>query len=233
MKRILSIAAVLLLVGAGCPLFPQLTPVTPEPIPPVAEPEPGPAPDPNGPEAKADLIRADIQPGATVSSPLTVTGEARGTWYFEASFPVRLFDGAGNEIAVKPAQAQGDWMTTEFVPLKVTLTFAKPSTAEGVLVLEKDNPSGLPERDDALRIPVRFASEAKMGVTADGCVRTGCSGQICADEEMVSTCDYRPEYACYKEADCERQADGKCGWTPSSALAACLTANASGDLEVQ
>lgn len=71
------------------------------------------------------------------------------------------------------------------------------------------------------------------GTTADGCRRTGCSGQICADEDMVSTCEYRPEYACYKDAACERQADGKCGWTPSAALSACLESAGDGMVEVQ
>lgn len=93
---------------------------------------------------------------AVIQSPLTVTGEARGTWYFEASFPVRLLDGNDNEIAVVPAQAQSDWMTEDFVPFSATLTFAKPATPTGTLVLEKDNPSGLPEHAAELRIPVRF-----------------------------------------------------------------------------
>ena len=71
------------------------------------------------------------------------------------------------------------------------------------------------------------------GTTADGCRRTGCSGQICADEDMVSTCEYRPEYACYKDAACERQANGECGWTPSAALNACLESSRDGMVEVQ
>lgn len=58
--------------------------------------------------------------------------------------------------------------------------------------------------------------------SADGCKRTGCSGQICADEDRVSDCMFRPEYACYADAECKRQADGACGWTPSAALDACL-----------
>ena len=95
-------------------------------------------------------------PNSLVASPLVVTGEARGNWYFEASFPVRLYDGNGKEIAVIPAQAQGEWMTTEFVPFEVTLTFSNPTTPTGTLVLEKDNPSGLPEHSAEVRIPVRF-----------------------------------------------------------------------------
>lgn len=54
------------------------------------------------------------------------------------------------------------------------------------------------------------------------CVRTGCSGQICADDHRVSTCEYRPEYACYQQATCERQANGQCGFTPSTQLSSCL-----------
>ncbi|MBX4216124.1 Gmad2 immunoglobulin-like domain-containing protein [Candidatus Parcubacteria bacterium] len=105
----------------------------------------------------ADKIKVSSPlPNALVKSPLTVTGEARGTWYFEASFPVRLLDANGKELAVIPAQATSDWMTTEFVPFKATLIFALPSTAEGTLILEKDNPSGLPENDDSISIPVRF-----------------------------------------------------------------------------
>jgi ABC-type Fe3+-hydroxamate transport system substrate-binding protein len=100
-------------------------------------------------------VTVNIAPGDTVTSPLTVTGEASG-WYFEASFPVRLLDGNGNEIAVAPAQAQDDWMTTDFVPYSATLTFTTPATATGTLVLEKDNPSGEPANAESVMIPVTF-----------------------------------------------------------------------------
>lgn len=219
MKRLLLAAAALLLLGVGCPLWP-IKPVTTEPI---AQPVPPPAPDPDGPAAKVDLIRVDIDPGDAIASPLTLTGEARGTWYFEASFPIHLYDADGKELAVAVAQAQSEWMTAEFVPFRAEMTFAKPATATGTLIFRKDNPSGLPEHDDELRIAVKFAATGGS-VTADGCKRTGCSGQVCADEDVITTCEYRPEYACYKDAACERQADGKCGWTPSAPLTVCLDA---------
>jgi|SRR3989344_2360195 len=111
----------------------------------------------NGVAQYKDLIRVTMPlPNALVLSPLAIRGEARGNWYFEASFPVRLFDGNGQELAVQPAQAQGEWMTAEYVPFEVILTFTKPETSTGTLVLEKDNPSGLPEYADEFRIPVRF-----------------------------------------------------------------------------
>lgn len=108
-------------------------------------------------ETSSPFVRlATPRPNSEITSPLIVTGEARGNWYFEASFPVRLLDGNGKEITVIPAQAQGDWMTTEFVPFRAELTFTPPDTKEGTLILEKDNPSGLPEYADEVRIPIRF-----------------------------------------------------------------------------
>jgi hypothetical protein len=96
-------------------------------------------------------------PGARVTSPLTVTGQARGNWYFEATFPIILEDAAGNVLVQTPARAQSDWMTTDFVPFTVTLTFTSPGAGmHGTLILKKDNPSGLPQYDDSRQVPVVF-----------------------------------------------------------------------------
>ena len=57
------------------------------------------------------------------------------------------------------------------------------------------------------------------------CFKTGCSGQVCADEEVVTTCEYRPEYECYKRAKCERQTSGECGFTDTPELRTCLRRN--------
>lgn len=55
------------------------------------------------------------------------------------------------------------------------------------------------------------------------CFVGGCSGQVCSDQAgVITTCEWRPEYACYRTATCERQPDGKCGWTPTPELEACL-----------
>jgi len=93
-----------------------------------------------------------------ITSPLVVRGKARGTWFFEASFPVTLTDWDGRIIAQVPAQAKGDWMTTDFVEFEATLTFTADTTvsSRGALILQKDNPSGLPEYDDAREITVFF-----------------------------------------------------------------------------
>jgi len=54
------------------------------------------------------------------------------------------------------------------------------------------------------------------------CKVTGCSGQICSDEDAITTCEWQEQYACYKTAKCERQADGECGWTKTDQLTKCL-----------
>lgn len=60
------------------------------------------------------------------------------------------------------------------------------------------------------------------------CIRAGCSGQACVDEATfnenpwMTTCEFRPEYACYQQATCERQVSGQCGFTQTDELAMCL-----------
>lgn len=61
-----------------------------------------------------------------------------------------------------------------------------------------------------------------------GCVIGGCSGQLCTEEEndrIVSTCEWKEEYACYSTAKCEKQTNGKCDWTLTDGLKSCLQNN--------
>ena len=49
---------------------------------------------------KTDLIRLDNpRPNQVLKSPLVIRGEARGTWFFEAVFPIVLTDWDGRIIA--------------------------------------------------------------------------------------------------------------------------------------
>ena len=92
-------------------------------------------------------------PGAKVSRTFTISGEARGQWYFEASFPVQVRDSNNNLIAQSHAEAKSDWMTTDWVPFTSTIAvqnYSGPAT----LVLLKDNPSGLPENEDAVEFSI-------------------------------------------------------------------------------
>lgn len=105
-----------------------------------------------------DLIKLyNPLPEQEIVSPLMVRGEARGNWFFEGDFPVVLTDWDGVIIAEGVAQAQGEWMTEDFVPFQAELVFDKPELYDrGALILKKDNPSGLPENDDAYEITIFF-----------------------------------------------------------------------------
>jgi len=102
----------------------------------------------------------------TISSPLEITGQANGPWYFEGSFPVKLTDKTGSVIATGSAQVIGDtWMTEDLVPFKATLAFDNKDITEGFIVLEKDNPSGLPENAQEIKIPVKFEKQNSETLT--------------------------------------------------------------------
>ena len=117
-------------------------------------------------KSKGGLVIIDEpKPLEAISSPLTVRGKARGSWYFEASFPIVLTDWDGKIIAEHYAEAKKEWMTADFVPFEGKLKFESPVfegvgkdhfSRRGYLIFKKDNPSGLSEYDDALEIPILF-----------------------------------------------------------------------------
>lgn len=104
---------------------------------------------------KINLIRVEHpRPNQTISSPLEINGQARGTWFFEASFPILLLDKNGQTISRIIAQAQSSWMTKDFVPFKAKLDFPSDLSGKATLIFKKDNPSGLLENNDELKMPV-------------------------------------------------------------------------------
>ncbi|KND50504.1 MAG: hypothetical protein AB202_02515 [Parcubacteria bacterium C7867-007] len=89
----------------------------------------------------------------------------------------------------------------------ITLTEVKPAKRQG----------DMKSSDYALTFNVQKRTVPKP------CYVGGCSSQICTDKpDMVSTCEYRAEYGCYRSATCERQINGMCGWTQTPALQACI-----------
>ena len=112
---------------------------------------------------EAVLVKVDSpQLNQEIQSPFIIKGEAVGYWFFEASFPVKLLDENGNVIKQTYAQAQGDWMTENFVPFESILIFSVPKDQQGTLVLEKDNPSGLPQNAAEIRISVKLKAAEKQ-----------------------------------------------------------------------
>jgi hypothetical protein len=96
-----------------------------------------------------------------IKSPLEIEGRAIGNWFFEGSFPIKLINENGETLAQGIATAQGDWMTAGFVPFKARLDFNVGSSTIGMLILQNDNPSGLPEKEKQFGLPVRFSGQKK------------------------------------------------------------------------
>lgn len=112
----------------------------------------------------ADLIRVSLPfPEAVVGKKFSVIGEARGFWFFEASFPVVVVDQNGATLAAGTAKAEPDpktgelnWMTENFVPFRADLKIPESYIGPATLILKKDNPSGLPENDAFISIPINI-----------------------------------------------------------------------------
>lgn len=127
------------------------------------------------PETYKDVLVVEMPSrGETIHSPVTIRGKARG-WYFEGSFPVRILDKSGRVLGSGQAEAQGDWMTSEFVPFAGTISFSATNDAVGTIVFAKDNPSGLPEHDDSFSFPIAFAPAESFSV--DGTLTKDNPGQ--------------------------------------------------------
>ncbi len=107
-------------------------------------------------EGENTIKISNIRGNQLIVSPLTVEGQAKGNWFFEGSFPVKLFDENGQKLGEGVAKAEGEWTTEDFVNFKAQIDFIKASSSKGVLILEKDNPSGDPNNSEKMIIPVNF-----------------------------------------------------------------------------
>lgn len=105
-------------------------------------------------EEKITLITPDITKPLT--SPIKIKGKAPGNYFFEATFPIIIQDKNGKQIGNAIAQANGDWMTEDYIEFSAELTFSKPETKTGMLIFANDNPSDLPENAKSEKFEVKF-----------------------------------------------------------------------------
>lgn len=68
--------------------------------------------------------------------------------------------------------------------------------------------------------------------TNNDCIRGGCSGTICQSkdaEPMFTTCEFLPEYSCYKQINCGC-VNGECEWGKTSGFDRCVEAARESDI---
>jgi hypothetical protein len=103
------------------------------------------------------IVIGEPRPGAAITSPLTVSGRARGNWFAEGDFPINIVADDGAVVGSGYGSAQGEWMTTDFVKFRGAITFdATLKTAGGQLVLKRNNPSENRALDMSINLPIRF-----------------------------------------------------------------------------
>jgi len=64
-----------------------------------------------------------------------------------------------------------------------------------------------------------------FAITGSGCKIGGCNGEICQEkssEPIASICVIQTGSPCYRMATCEKQNNGKCGWTQTTEVINCL-----------
>jgi hypothetical protein len=101
-----------------------------------------------------DIFVHAPHPGQSLTQSFVVTGYARGTWFFEAVFPVEVRNKKDVVIGTAQGRADSDWMTTDLVPFTAEINLKALYNGPATIVLRKDNPSGDPARDASISIPV-------------------------------------------------------------------------------
>lgn len=107
----------------------------------------------------AAIVVTDPEIASVISGPYKINGRAKGSWFFEGSFPIVLIDSTGTQIAQTIGEAVGEWMTENYVPFTATIDVPDDAEGAGQLLLKKNNPSGEAELDDFIAIPVTFANK--------------------------------------------------------------------------
>lgn len=118
-----------------------------------------------------------------------------------------------------------DFSATDATEDQISKAFLEMRDADGILATGYRGQTSGPAGKAKTREVTKFWRKLKKDAPTQGgaCYVGGCSGQVCSDQEgVITTCEWRPEYACYADATCERQADGACGWTQTPGLLQCL-----------
>lgn len=110
------------------------------------------------------IIISSPRPNEIISSPIVVSGKARGFWFFEGEFLVSVYDDngelLGGDLALFVPSFEGEeWMTENFVNFEGTIKFTTPSVKTGYIIFAKSNPSDRRELDESYKLPIKFQTD--------------------------------------------------------------------------
>lgn len=192
-------------------------------------------------------IQVSLNQNSVIKENQVITGYAYYQVFTNRIFPLAIIDDNGRTLGVVKVFANGQLQANGFIGFRAVLDYYDPTTPKGYLVFKNDNVSDVGFKAVTV-VPVFFSANFTNNMPSiiynsplkntqtntnplnNNCVIGGCSMQFCMDQydvkNTVSTCEWRPAYACYKNAICERNSQtGKCGWRIDSTLASCLQNN--------
>lgn len=160
-----------------------------------------------------------------------------GTVRFENVTDATLYLGGCNHFDYEKRVA-GEWVSQGPDVVCVWEGFAEPVPAGAVVIdpirarepgtwrlrypVGVDCTAATPLSTEDCRAVAHVTSN-RFEVHETGCVISGCSSQICADRPFFSTCEWLPQYACFRETRCGRFGpEGTCTWEMTPGFAACL-----------
>lgn len=172
--------------------------------------------------------------GATIMSGFDIEGVARTSWFSQGIASGEIRNEKYEKIGAFTIKTQSTLSNNSFVSFTGKLVYGDPSTKTGYVVFKKVNVTTDTTKDASVWVPVRFQETTSLGNNFltpprfKECRKTGCSGQVCSDSDVITTCEFRPEYACFQNARCERQQNGECGFTQTTELTSCITQTTNG-----
>jgi hypothetical protein len=164
MRWISSIIIILVLLVVGAGIIYKIFLVSKDTNNPILQVTASPisiqSPSPTPVATSSAVVILEPKPNSFVKSPFTIKGQAPGSWLFEGQTTAKLERKDGTEIAQAVLLAETEWMTVEQVAFSGSMKFTKPAGVTEVnLIIEKSNPSGLPENADLIRIPLKLNKE--------------------------------------------------------------------------
>lgn len=91
-----------------------------------------------------------------ITSPVIIEGQAPGNWFFEANLPISLKTITGETLAETGYATSEDWMTEQMIDFSAELSFETSEDNFGYVVIQTDNPSGIPRNMTSFYWPVVF-----------------------------------------------------------------------------
>ncbi len=172
-------------------------------------------------EVLEDFVNVSVGTNDVIVSPVVIEGQVKKDWFEQGKFSVFILDEQKNVLGNGFAVMKEELFDEPFVPFIATIDFF-PTASTGFVVLQKNTSPVFTEKAIHFAILVQIKQSA-LDQQEDGCKPSGCSGQICSDQNVITDCAYKEEYICYQKALCARQENGSCGWTQTKELVACLS----------